>query len=131
MLFENMQNTIFRYRGYWEILDKMLGMVEHNESIGNRLSDLGISSVCVYGVGIIGRHLIQNLRDSSIRVVACIDSKVKEFEHYTFIMPSDEVPPCDAVINTVTYDEQEIESNLFAHGASRVINIKEILNITN
>ena len=34
MLFENMQNTIFRYRGYWEILDKMLGMVEHNESIG-------------------------------------------------------------------------------------------------
>ena len=76
--------------------------------ITDSLTDKGYKNVAVYGVGIIGKVIIDKLRDlSDIKVTYLIDRKVKEYgDEKVYEEPQD--LNVDVVIVTVLNEDKEI-----------------------
>ena len=124
-----LQDKIDRYRGYWKTLNKWLELKENNKSIVQYLKNNNIESVAVYGLGMIGMHLVTELQQSDFKIEYGIDEKGDvaglSFQVYQL---SEELPKVETVIVTVMYAYDEIADKLKQKGFDKILSIDSILN---
>lgn len=91
-----------------EFMRKFNHIADQNKLITDSLTDKGYKNVAVYGVGIIGKVIIDKLRDlPDIKVTYLIDRKVKEYGgEKVYEEPQD--LDVDVVIVTVLNEDKEI-----------------------
>lgn len=97
---------------------------------GNRIGDWligkGYGSVAVYGVGRVGRRVLEELSGSSIKVLYAIDQKPVEAGIPVYA-PDDDLPAVDCVIVTVVLEYKEIYRCLRAKLDCSILSIEEIV----
>lgn len=86
------------------LLDAWLRIKEQGQSIFDIYDRLQNKSVAVYGYGILGRHLINELQRADIDLKFIIDQKAQCFENINIYKPDDNWPYVDLIIVTPTYD---------------------------
>lgn len=109
--------------------DSWLDILEQGKSIGDFLIKNDVKTVAVYGMGILGRHLLKELEKESIQVKYVIDQK-KQVYHQDYDIKSidDELPEVDAVIITPLGDFDKIYSTLKQRVNYRLFSIMELTN---
>lgn len=85
-----------------------------------------IQTAAVYGLGVYGKILIQELRNCGVKIVCGIDQKVSNYEDLPVIKPERCIPKCDALI--VSMLEPEAVALLYqAMGNCRVYTFVQII----
>lgn len=122
------KKKISRYESYWRIMDQWLLLKEENIQISDLLEDRNIHRVIIYGMGMIGKHLVRDLAGSNIKIVCAIDrQEMREEIGFPVINVDDIIPEADAVIVTPSYDYTNIKKNLEEKGLKNIISIETIL----
>lgn len=117
-----------KYEMYYYLMERWLTLYEQGRNIAQLLSNRNISTIALYGMGQIGKHVARELKNSSITVLyaidrvntgMCDDVPVKKAE--------DILPRVDAVIVTAIYSFEEIEETLRERFDCPIISLEEIL----
>jgi len=118
-----------KYEMYLNFLDRWMMLRESGISISSVLCSRNMNTILIYGYGIIGKHLLNEIIDSEVCVAGIVDQKhilVAGTETYT---PEQQLPDADAVIVTSFYFFDEIKGMLGRkHVMSVVISFEEIVN---
>ncbi len=90
-------------------------------------------SIAVYGLGILGRRLIQELKESHIKITCVIDRKAQMINDFDInvIKPNKNIPIVDVIIVTAVYDYDNIKKQLKQYGYNNIISLETIVNEIN
>lgn len=117
-----------RYEGYWRILDAWLSYKEDGLTLEKFFIKQEIKSIAIYGGGMLGKHLLVELKDSSIKVAYVIDRKADALNlSVPVYSPEDILPEVDAVVVTATYAYAEIKKQLEKKCHSNIYSLENIL----
>lgn len=116
------------YHSYWRILDKWLSQKEQGKHLGDMLSQKSISEVAVYGMGILGKHLICELDSGNVCVKYGIDRKAHVMhEKIPIYMPEDDLPQAQAVIVAVPGIYEEVKKMMLEKGIKMVLSLEDVI----
>ena len=124
---EIIQEKVQRYKLYWQMLDRWLTIKEQGKSLGEYLLHHNIASIGIYGLGMLGNHLLRELHDSPIQVVFAVDRKKMTNLSIPVLSMKDSFPKVDAVVVTVASEYEKIRNELTDNGVNYVLSIEEIL----
>lgn len=125
---EELTDKSKRYAGYWRILDAWLSMQEAGVSIERYFIDHNIRSVAIYGMGMLGKHLFNELLHSNVEIRYAIDKKIETvFKDIIVYAPQDTLPEVDVIVVTATYAFEEIKWRLMQQGHKKVISLETII----
>lgn len=117
-----------RYESYWRILDTWLRHKEEGISLEKYFTEKKIHSIAIYGGGMLGKHLLEELRDSNIEIAYVLDRKADALHlGIPVYSPEDEVPSVDSIVVAVTYDYVKIKEQLQKKGYDNVISLENIM----
>lgn len=125
---KRLEEKAFRYEKYWRILDRWLYLKEKNIRLGEILEKRNIHSAAVYGMGMLGKHLLTELESSSVQVCYGIDvrsDKIKaDIPVYSL---DDRLPKVDAIIVTVPYAFDQIKDKLGIKTKYKILSLEELI----
>ena len=124
MLFEN-QKLVNRAK----IFDKWLCLKEQEVSFEKYFAEQQISTIAIYGMGRLGRHLYQELESSNVEIKYVIDKRtnIKNVDLDIYSM-EDATISVDAVVVALDYEYHNVVALLRARGFEKIILIEEIVN---
>lgn len=109
------------------ILKDWLLLRQHNISLEDWLIRNQISTVAVYGYGILGRALCNELENSSITIKCIVDRKYQSIYANVQAVGLDNIPEVDAIIVSVVNYYDEIESELLRVCKCSIISLEDIV----
>lgn len=80
------------------LMHQIVIIKQHEGKFGTYFMKQNIHTVAVYGLGVYGRILINELKECGVEVVCGIDREVSEHGDLPVIRPNDALPECDALI---------------------------------
>ena len=120
------QKLIARYKSYWTLLDKWLYKLENKHRIEEFFSQRNYNKVAIYGIGMIGKHLINQLDND--RIVYGIDKRDMDYNFgFPILKPDSDFPEADVIIVTTSYDFQQISKMLKTKVRCPVISIDSLI----
>lgn len=123
-------NSAFdRANGFWRVLDKWLTVRERGESISAYLINNGYDKIAIYGLGMLGQHLISDCKENKLCISYGIDKKWKTMK---FDFPvkgiEDTLPRVKIIIVTVMYDFLSIKRELKNRISCEIVSVEEVLD---
>lgn len=123
---DNSKRVISRYRGYWTLYDKWLSKLESNHRIEDYFLKMGYKKIAIYGIGMIGKHLINEIDEDLI--LYGIDQKGNELKmNFPIYYPNEKLPEVDVVVVTIVSDFYHILKNLEGIVNCPVVSIEEVV----
>ena len=118
-----------RYRGYWKILDKLLLCKERKIFLANFLISSGYKKIAIYGLGLVGRHVIAEIKSNGVNIDFGIDQNEINLEFgFPVYTLEDKLPDVEMIIVSVIYDYQNILEVLERKTNAKIISIDELLD---
>lgn len=118
-----------KYMPRIKLLNKWLYIRECGISLGAYVEKYNFSSVAIYGMGQLGKHLYQELKEGNIEVKYAIDRRKNITGVNLKIYDMDEAPlSVDAVLIALDYEYQNVVSCLKTRGFERIILLQELLD---
>lgn len=118
-----------RYESYWRVLHKWLLLKEDGKNLSSYLVCKGYKTIAVYGLGMLGRHLLKELFNTKIDIVYGIDKSANSLKFdIPIYFPDDVLPEIDVVVVTVVYDYHEIVAQLKRKGINNILCLEEMLD---
>lgn len=118
-----------RTKGNLMVLSEWMAFYRCQNTMEKVLEKKGYSVVAVYGMGILGSHLYQELKESRIRVKYIIDrNPVKGVYKAEVCGTEAELREIDAVIVTPVYQFEEIKEKLLKKNHVPVLSLRTLLN---
>ena len=112
-----------------EILTHWLECARKGKSISRVLEDRHIGKIAIYGGGVLGCQLYEELMNSHIQVICFIDRnknvKVKNLKTYA---PDEDIPQADAVVIATSGEYRAIRNALKNTGGGVLFTIQDLLN---
>lgn len=116
---------------YLDMLNQWLILKQEGKSIAEYIRKQGWKMVAVYGMGIYGRHIIRELSDTECTVAYGIDQKADgEYKGVKILRPTVRLPEVDVVINSVIYDQNDIEENLRNVISCPLVRLEDIIYLS-
>lgn len=120
-----------KFRMYFSVLDKWMSIKEQKKGLDTFFLSRGYKNIVIYGLGKLGYHLIEELKNSSITVLYCLDRNADVlFVNGVEVKTMDDIlPNCDVVIVTPICEYEKIKTNLEKKLACPVISLRDIFAI--
>ncbi len=113
---------------YLDVMHQWFILKENALPISDILEEYHISSVAIYGMGIMGRHVIRELKGTGIAVKYGIDQrKMNAYEQVPVFTPKEQFREVDAVINTVVWEHDKISHMLSEKLDCKILNLEELI----
>jgi len=124
-----LRGTVERYRSYWTVLNKWMDLCEQGITVSDILKKRRITHVAIYGIGILGKHLVTDLQKGNICIDFGIDQQ-GDFKKYPFKVyrMAEDLPMTELVIITIENEFNQIKEKLICKGFQNVILLSEIMN---
>lgn len=119
---------IDKYEMYYNLMERWLTIHEEGRTIPQVLETMGFSTIAVYGLGKIGKHVINEIKKSNVNVQYAID-RVRSGKYDSLVVKrvDEPLPKVDAIIVTTIYDFEEVEEMLAKKVNYSIISLEEIL----
>lgn len=126
---EEREKIIYKYRQMKIILYGWLERKRDHRPIENELLEKGMNRIAIYGVGELGKLLYDELEKTSIQVMAGVDQRAIDYKNLVVIPINKcaELDKIDAIINTVTSEEVEVEKMIHEYYKGPIISILELI----
>ena len=111
-----------------QVYDKWIQAIHQGKYITDYLKKYGLENIAIYGMGMLGERLFDELYDSDINIKCCIDKNLKK-NYKGFSMKSiHEIPDgIDCIIVTSVYYYENIRVNLSSKTLAKIISLEEIV----
>lgn len=112
-----------------KMLNKWLYLKNVDIPIKKYLEDKGLKRIAVYGLGDIGKRLIEELQNDNFVVEYAVDAKADMlFADFPLYLAKDELPDIDVMIVTVLYEFEEIKMQMPDRLKEKCISLETIVN---
>ena len=126
---EELRAQASRYRSWWQLMNGLLRLYDNDISLGDQLLVRGYRKVAVYGIGMVGKHLIAKLKRDGLMPVFAIDqSRNALAEGFPLLSLEDEAMLTDIIIVTVVHDYSHIEMELKKRYTCPIISLQMLLD---
>lgn len=117
-----------KFEMYYNLMERWFTVHEEGKNISEILYNRGVSTIALYGLGKIGKHVVWELKDSKVSILYAIDRGKSGFYDSIVVKRIDEaLPKVDAIIVAAIYDFEEIEKMLKNKVDYPIISLEEIL----
>lgn len=119
-----------KFRKNMNCLDKWLSNYEQDKRIAIYLKARQIQRVGVYGYGILGKHLVRELRQQNFPISWVMDRKAAGDEISGTLMRPDEMDrleDVDIAVITTLADLEEVENSLLRYLTGEIISVEELI----
>ncbi len=117
-----------KYRSHYHLLHKWLLLKENEVSLGKYCVDYHINTIAIYGMGILGKHLLFEMQQNGIRVDYCIDRSIDHFQGLEIYDVDKKLPQVDLIIVTPIDEYESIIKSLIVYENQRVTSLSEIID---
>ncbi len=114
-----------------QIMDEWLKVKISGSSLASFLEHENLYRIAIYGMGLLGYHMFDELAVSDIQIVYVIDRAFREreeiFGNFELKGPEDNLEAVDAIIVTVVKGGEELKENLRKRHGCRILGIEEMI----
>ena len=111
------------------LLDKWLYLKQKRKNIFDFYEELNGKRVAIYGYGVLGKHLLDELEEKGNEPVCIIDKNTRQACKYSVISFDDNWPAIDDIIVTAVFDYGYIYENICQRNSNiKVISLAHILS---
>lgn len=126
---ENRERSLFKFTSYYNILNHWMDLKKQDKSLAEYFEANHYKTIAIYGMGDLGCHLYEDLKESDIKVLYALDKgifadhvKKVEIKHL-----DEELPRVDAVVVTPVISYAEIKKQLEDKCTCPVISLEDIV----
>lgn len=117
-----------KFQNYFEIMHNWMLKKEKGQTILEFFEDEDFQTIAIYGIGKMGKHLYEELKNSSVVVKYVIDRNTDiSFDKLDIYSTDDELPVVDAIIVTATFDYKEIVKELENKVNYPIISLEDVI----
>lgn len=118
-----------RYECYWRTLNQWMILKEKGIKLGNYLFSKGYKKIIIYGMGMLGKHLIEELKNSSVDLVCGIDKNADNMvlPIPAFIPEKTLYDDADLIIISIVQDYELIRQDLLSYTDCEIVSLTEVL----
>lgn len=124
----NLTIKLNKFTNYFRIFDSWMMLKEDKISLQKYFYERNYKNIVIYGLGVMGGHLYEELKDSEINIVYAIDKKTEI--HYSNLLirrvPDNNVP-VDVIVVTATFQYKEIKAELEKVIKCPIISLEEVV----
>lgn len=124
---KNCNAEIGRIKTNNSILYDWLKIKQYGGTVEQYLKDNKIHNIAIYGCGVLGKALYNELRKTDIHIECFID---KKYENYSFDVPVigiDNIPDIEVIIVSVINYFDDIVEELLKHSQNTIISLEDII----
>lgn len=127
-MIERLESRVEKFRQYYELMHYWLLGKEQGRSLVDYFLLHGYRRVAIYGYGNNGKHLVEELRNSEVRIIYAIDQKADLIQSELPVhAPNAALPDCDVVVVTVIHEYGKILADLEPKIHCPIISLSEII----
>lgn len=124
----SMQSEIIKNMQISQLLSNWIQMYQMKKNMVPYIADRGYKNIAIYGMGVLGQRLYDELEESDITVKYAIDRNAINIKDLVDVKhPSEEMEPVDAIIVSSLYYFEEIKNTLESRVECPIISIKDCL----
>ena len=117
-----------KFEAYLNLLDAWMTLREKGIRLDKYLLDKGYNKIGLYGYGILGRHFIEEMKDSCVQVAFLVDRKGDKLcTPVPVYLPSVQLPECDVIVVSSVFFMEDIRAELIKYGDYKLISLETIL----
>lgn len=125
MYLRKAQNEACKYK---QLFQMTCEWVNKEKVIINYIEKKGYKTIAVYGLGDVGKKVLSELEESSVKILYCIENGTGNCDSkYSVIRECDELSAVDAVIVTPIFYFDQIAKSLQQKGLKNIISIEDII----
>ena len=119
----------YKHEIYYRIFHRWLSIREDKKSLESFFVENHIRKIGIYGMGMLGIHLMKDLQDGSLVEISYgIDRSVENVDGISKIYkPDDFLPPVDMIVVTAIFSFDEVKEILRERIDCPVVSIEEII----
>ena len=118
-----------KYKEYTFLFNRWLELKEKQRNLSEYLIKYGYRQIAIYGLGIMGRHLMEEFKHTEVKISYAIDRKTQLTSPNLEVKGRDDfLPKVDAIVVTPTFDYDAIWIKLKERVDYPVVSLAEILN---
>lgn len=122
---------MIKFRSYYNTLDKWMELKEQGESVETYFKDNQLKNIGIYGMGIMAKHLMKELRTSdTVKIIYGIDRMANvmggEFPIYGI---DEKLPEADAIVVTITSEFDQIRDALEKKTDCLIISLEDVVGM--
>lgn len=118
-----------KFERYFNTLDKWLTVKEQGKSLEQYFRKNNVKNIGIYGYGVLGRHLVEELYGSDITIECIIDKRVLDTPYnIKIIKPEEQIQKLDMIVVTAYYFWNEIIELIFGKGDYQIISLETIVD---
>ncbi len=123
-------NVINRYKSYWKLFDKWLYYLEKGVKIETYFTKNNYRRIVIYGMGMVGKHLLRQLEGTSVEVVCGMDIRAESISAAVPVLKIGmSLEEIDVIVSCVTYGGEKIAQQLNqVYDNIPIITVEEILD---
>lgn len=126
--FNTIKELANKYLAILQVFNKWILAIHQGACIADYLTKKGIKNIAIYGMGILGKRLFDELYDSDINITCYIDKKSKKDYNGLSVVNIGDIPlEVDCIIVTPVYYYEEIKVNLSSTTSAKIISLEEIV----
>lgn len=118
LILEN-SKRVNKFKTYYEVLNQWLILKQEGKKLESYFINAGYENIAIYGMGVIGNRLYEELKNSEIKIRYCLDKEI--------VCSEDEIKPVDVIIVTAMFAFDEIEDELREKVNCPIISFEEVI----
>lgn len=123
-----LERKYYKERIGFLVLEAWMKIRDEHKQIEKYLLKFGYNEIAIYGLGFMGRHLVEDLRGTSIRIAYIIDRDISaHVEEYETLQLKSELPHVDAIIVTPIGQYKAIKAEIKKYVNYHVLSLAHII----
>ena len=123
-----MEETLKKVHVLYCAFDRWLQIHQAGTTLVEYFTKHNYKTVAIYGMKELGERLIDELRDSDIKVCYTIDKNADQiYSNVDIVTPDDDLEPVDVIVVTAIYYFNEIENMLSEKVDYPIVSLEDIL----
>ncbi len=131
MIDQEAENRDFeKYANFTFILDIWLSALEQNKNVTDYFKNHKYKNVCIYGMGLLGKHLLKQLKGTDIEVIFTIERNTVRFPDEStkeLIFVKDIITVPDVIVVTPLAEYRHLKIDLGKIFATDIVSLEEII----
>jgi hypothetical protein len=124
----NTQGTANKYRFLYEMMNDWVRIKQEGKNLSSYFKSMGYKNIAIYGMGIVGETLVNELMDTDTKIAYGIDKSARAIcTNVEAFSVDDELEEVDAVVVTPVPYFVEIEEMLSKKLRCPIISLEDVL----
>ncbi|MGN0653411.1 MAG: hypothetical protein ACI4KD_00650 [Oscillospiraceae bacterium] len=116
-----------KFRMMYHAVEKWMRLKQSGKNLSSYFEAYGYKKIAIYGVGDLGKLLINELEDTSITIEYAIDKNVESNEKIKVVKPDGDLSRVDAIVVTAIAYFDDINEDISKKVQCPIISLEDII----